>query len=1056
MAVEFRVLGPLEVRRDGAPVPLRAPAQRTFLAALLIQHGRVVSVDSLAEVLWPGEQPRSPRHALEMNASRVRRLLGDDAAVVARPPGYVLEVDPEAIDSVRFERLLAEARELDPARAASRAADALALWRGPPFADFTFAGFAHEEIARLEELRQEAEEERIAAALAAGRSAELIGELEALVAAEPLREQRRAQLMLALYRAGRQADALAVYSDARKRLDDELGLEPGPELRELQRAILCQDPSLDLAVTVRAAAAAERRPASVVAVEPEISLELDPEEHDRQKRKAAEVVARVAEHFDALQPEPFVLAFAHEDHAARAAAAAAALGTRVGIASGDALVGERSVGGPLIDLARRRARNDEPHADAPPLERAPETPFVGRDSELAQLRSARVALVLGPPGIGKSRLLRELEREQPFAIGRCRAYGAEALTPLHELATALGAPHALDGVRADEIPLTVRRLCGETAVAIDDVQWADQLVLDTIEYLASHVRLVCLAREELLEERPTFLAGAERLLLQPLDDSAAAALADGDSEIVARAAGNPLFISQLRLHATESDAPLPTTLHSLLAARLDRLTPSERAAIQRASVIGRDFDAALVDARPALPSLVRRSLLEPAPPTAAYEERFRFAHALIREAAYESIPQTERAHLHEEIADTLEARGGSDEIVGFHLERAAGLWPTRDRHAQRLAEDAGRRLGTAGIAAAKRGDPNGSAALLRRAANLRPDGELLCELGVSVNTLGLHSEAAAVFDRAAEIGDPRVQLRARLERTIVGPVDTAAVAARAEEAIPVFEAMGDDRASGRAWLLLGWARGGAGGSHAQWLDAAERAAAYYVRAGWSPSTCVGHIASALYFGPTPVPDAVARCRELLAEVDDLPGDATVSGYLGGLLAMVGDWDESDALLGRAREIHTDLGRRPSLTRTCAPLEARSARLRGEDERAAEILRAACAELIAEDASFYVATLAAELADMLVDLGDRDDAERWAALAARHLQQDDLAGRISVEIARVRLAGAGGNELVALADRTDNLNARARARLVAGDAEGARELYLQKGNAVAAAAAATAL
>src|SRR4051812_25243390 len=211
MAVEFRVLGPLEIRRDGAPVPLRAPAQRTFLAALLIEHGRVVSVDALAEALWPDEQPRSARHALEMNASRVRRLLGDDAALVARSPGYVLEVDPEAIDSVRFERLLAEARELEPARAAARAADALALWRGPAFADFTFAGFAQEEIARLEELRQEAEEERFNAELAAGRSAELIGALEALVAAEPTRERRRAQLMLALYRAGRQADALTAY-----------------------------------------------------------------------------------------------------------------------------------------------------------------------------------------------------------------------------------------------------------------------------------------------------------------------------------------------------------------------------------------------------------------------------------------------------------------------------------------------------------------------------------------------------------------------------------------------------------------------------------------------------------------------------------------------------------------------------------------------------------------------------------------------------------------------------------------------------------------------------
>src|SRR4051812_2239953 len=172
MAVEFRVLGPLEIRRDGVPVPLRAPAQRTFLAALLVAHGRVVSVDRLAEALWPEKQPRSARHALEMNASRVRRLLGEDAAVVARPPGDVLEVEPETIDSVRFERLLTEARELAPARAVARAVDALALWRGPAYGDFTFTAFAREEIARLDELRQEAEEERIGAELELGRAAE--------------------------------------------------------------------------------------------------------------------------------------------------------------------------------------------------------------------------------------------------------------------------------------------------------------------------------------------------------------------------------------------------------------------------------------------------------------------------------------------------------------------------------------------------------------------------------------------------------------------------------------------------------------------------------------------------------------------------------------------------------------------------------------------------------------------------------------------------------------------------------------------------------------------
>src|SRR4029077_7624911 len=146
--------------------------------------------------------------------SRLRILIGDDLPLVARPPGYILEVDPQAIDSVRFEQLLEEARDalgIDPARASARASDALALWRGDAYADFAFESFAQEEIARLEELRQQAEEERIEAELALGRSSELVGELEALVVAAPLRERRRGQLMLALYRAGRQADALEAF-----------------------------------------------------------------------------------------------------------------------------------------------------------------------------------------------------------------------------------------------------------------------------------------------------------------------------------------------------------------------------------------------------------------------------------------------------------------------------------------------------------------------------------------------------------------------------------------------------------------------------------------------------------------------------------------------------------------------------------------------------------------------------------------------------------------------------------------------------------------------------
>src|SRR4051812_44986262 len=360
MPVEFRVLGPLEIRRDGTTVSLRASKQRTFLGALLVNHGRVVSVDRLVDDVWPDGAPAGARHALETQASRLRSLLGDDAAVVARTPGYVLELDPQLLDSVRFEQLLDEARDAlraDPARAAARATDALALRRGEPLAEFMFDSFAQEEIARLSELLLEAEELRVDAELALG--SDVIARAQALVAAEPLRERRHAQLMLALYRGGRQADALAAYRAARETLLNELGLEPGEALRELERAILRQDPSLGAASAVAASPpTAVRRPVSVVAVEPGVPLDLDAEEHALRTNVVKERVGEVAAHFDASLVDPFTLVFAQEDHATRAREAAAELEVSgsAGVASGDAVITPGSVDGPVVEQARIRAR----------------------------------------------------------------------------------------------------------------------------------------------------------------------------------------------------------------------------------------------------------------------------------------------------------------------------------------------------------------------------------------------------------------------------------------------------------------------------------------------------------------------------------------------------------------------------------------------------------------------------------------------------------------------------------------------------------------------------
>src|SRR6187200_1815910 len=243
--LEVRLLGPIEVERDDEPVALGGQKPRTLFAALALEPGRVVSVDRLVEALWPGEPPDTAGHAIQVYVSQLRKALGP--VIATRAPGYVLELEPERVDAHRFARLAQEGRAAleggEPESAEVALREALALWRGPALADFLYEPFAQTQIARLEELRTVVVEERIEADLALGRHVELVSELEALVQSERLRERPRAQLMLALYRSGRQADALAAYRDTRATLVEELGLEPGEELKALERRILALDPA---------------------------------------------------------------------------------------------------------------------------------------------------------------------------------------------------------------------------------------------------------------------------------------------------------------------------------------------------------------------------------------------------------------------------------------------------------------------------------------------------------------------------------------------------------------------------------------------------------------------------------------------------------------------------------------------------------------------------------------------------------------------------------------------------------------------------------------------
>ena len=408
--VELRLLGPIEVERDGVASALGGQKPRALLAVLALESGRVVSVDRLVETLWPGDPPETAAHAVQVYVSQLRKALGP--VIATRAPGYVLELDPEHVDAHRFSRLAQEGRaalESGEAAAAEVALrEALALWRGPALADFVYEPFAQTQIARLDELRTVVVEERIDADLALGRHAELVSELEALVQAEPLRERPRAQLMLALYRSGRQADALAAYRAARETLVEELGIDPGPELRELEAAILRQDDSLLLEETPLARPAMQfRRLVTMlfadVVESMALAAALDPEALGTVLRRYFETVsAAIVRHGGTVEKyagdsvmAAFGIPISHEDDAFRAARAA--IDIQAGIAAlNEQLVqqhGSRSRSGSGSRRARSLPRR-RTHASASSPERRSASRRSSRQSA-AQTRSSSVRSLRG-------------------------------------------------------------------------------------------------------------------------------------------------------------------------------------------------------------------------------------------------------------------------------------------------------------------------------------------------------------------------------------------------------------------------------------------------------------------------------------------------------------------------------------------------------------------------------------------------------------------------------------------------------------------------------------
>jgi class 3 adenylate cyclase/tetratricopeptide (TPR) repeat protein len=810
-----------------------------------------------------------------------------------------------------------------------------------------------------------------------------------------------------------------------------------------------------------------------------------------------------------------------------------------------------------------------------------ESPLIGRSRELAQLRLAfdRVVeertnslfTILGPAGIGKSRLVAELSTtlsdEAKIIAGRCLPYG-EGITfwPLREIVQDLtrdapGAPVStlltgdpdseviatrIEGAigrsevhgPAEEVFWAVRKLFEALArkrplvVVFEDIHWAEPTFLDLIDHVAEWSRdapilLLCLARPELLEIRSNWSGGklnSASLILGALTDAEADALIDSlphESEltpgmrrqIAAKAEGNPLFVEQMLALLAEkprSDTVIevPPTIQMLLAARLDRLDDMERMVIERAAVVGTRFwPSAVADLVPAefretTPSLllllVRKELIGPDRPIVAGEDGYRFRHVLIRDAAYRAIAKELRGDLHERFANLIETTASGrllevEEILGYHLEQAfqyrAELASVDDETAQ-LAARAAQHLAAAGRRALARGDVSAAANLLSRTAALVPPNaperiELLPALGGALLLAGDLERAEGVLVEAiaagTAAGDRRVELHARLEQVFLRALTKPEVGVQhlqqvADDAIPELEALGDDLGLAKAWRRIAdvhWMR-------SRWREqerALERALRHAEQAGDARE--VGGIrmrlAMALYWGPTPAPEAIARAERTLVHARGNPAvESAFLTSLAGLHAMSDRFDEARTLFVRGEELAEELGFKlwfGGFSLVFADVEL----LAGDPEAAERKLRRGYRLLDSVGERRVLSVVASRLAETVYLQHRYDEAEQLTNISEQLAGSGDIASHIERRSVRAKVVAKRGEfelaerlarEAVELADETDDIGRQALVRVDLAEVlrgagktddtislvERARELFEQKGNVVAARAA----
>ncbi|GAA4193115.1 hypothetical protein GCM10022252_35630 [Streptosporangium oxazolinicum] len=780
-SLTFRLFGPLEVTdQAGHSLDLGTRKQRALVAMLALEPGRVVSLDRLIDELWAGEPPSGATRTLQSYIAHLRRVLEPGRrprtpprVLLTREPGYLLAVTPGQVDLARFAAGAEEGRRAlargDHGEARRALEETLGLWRGEPLGEFTGQGFARPAVARLRELRATAVEDRFEARLALGESDACVPDLEALAEAHPYRERLWGLLVLALYRAGRQADALAALRRVRALLADELGIEPGPQLRRLERAVFEQATELELSGAAPGPPPGHRRHSTVPAPLP-------------------------GDRWHPAVPVP------HLGHRRHPAVPAPPSGERRPLAALAPLAPVPIPAGTLTPAGELMAGET----------------LVAREAQLRlvaeRLASARrgdggVLLMTGEAGIGKTRLALASADEAAgrgfrVAWGRCVDGAAPAFWPWTQVLRECGwtdpfpggAASADDGPGPDpdaalfelyeRVVATLTSAGGPLLVVLEDLHWADASSLRLLAFvageLARHPVLVVATLRPEPGDHPAQLRdtlgalsrerGTERVQLVPFgagDVSSYLRLRRIPESpglvgvLLERTGGNPFYLGELlRLRESEGEgclaAGLPAGARDVIERRAARLPEETRELLRAAAVTGREVEIDVLEAVTGIPAERVMALLEPAVASGLLAEPpggpdYRFSHALVRDALLAGLGRLARARLHLRTGECLEARPGTEPAtLAHHFASAA-----RVGGASRAVEHASRaaRRATAQLAYTE------AVELWELALNSLPaDGDggrarcaLLTELGQARRTVGDATTARRDLDEAIEL-----------------------------------------------------------------------------------------------------------------------------------------------------------------------------------------------------------------------------------------------------------------------------------------------------------------